>query len=55
MGNKEGQKGESKKKMFAFNYHDNSDDFKNLGNLHRENRTVAYFPQDEKHEFSTRP
>jgi hypothetical protein len=45
----------NKKRMFSFNYHDNSDDYKNLGTLHRENRTVDYFPQDEKHDFSTKP
>ena len=43
------------KKMFAFNYHSNSDDFKNLGNLHREKRVVEFFPQDEKCTFSTKP
>ena len=43
------------KRMYAFNYHDNSDDYKNLGTLHRDNRTVEYFPQDEAHDFSTRP
>ena len=45
----------NKKRMFSFNYHDNSDDYKNLGTLHRENRTVDYFPQDEKQDFSTKP
>lgn len=43
------------KRMYAFNYHDNSDDYKNLGTLHRDNRTVEYFPQDEAQDFSTRP
>ena len=32
------------KRMYAFNYHDNSDDFKNLGTMHKDNRTVEYFP-----------
>jgi len=32
------------KKMFSFNYHSNSDEYKNLGNLHREKRVVEYFP-----------
>lgn len=41
--------------MYAFNYHDNSDDYKNLGTLHKDNRTVDYFPQDGHHEFSTKP
>ena len=43
------------KKMFSFNYHSNSDEYKNLGNLHREKRVVEYFPQDDKLEFSTKP
>mmetsp|Transcript_24630 Transcript_24630/g.38273 ORF Transcript_24630/g.38273 Transcript_24630/m.38273 type:complete len:99 (+) Transcript_24630:832-1128(+) len=43
------------KKMFSFNYHSNSEDYKNLGNLHREKRVVEYFPQDDKLEFSTKP
>ena len=43
------------KKMFSFNYHSNSDEYKNLGNLHKDKRVVEYFPQDDKLEFSTRP
>ena len=43
------------KRMYAFNYHDNSDDYKNLGTLHKENRTVEYYPQDEKEDFTTKP
>ena len=43
------------KRTYAFNYHDNSDDYKNLGTLHKENRTVEYFPQDEKEDFTTKP
>lgn len=43
------------KRMYQFNYHENSDDYKNLGTLHREKRTVDYFPQDAKQEFSTKP
>lgn len=43
------------KKMFSFNYHSNSEEYKNLGNLHREKRVVEYFPQDDKLEFSTKP
>lgn len=34
----------SNKRMYSFNYHQNSDDYKNLGTLHREKRTVDYFP-----------
>ena len=41
--------------MFQFNYHSNSDEYKNLGNLHRDKRVIEYFPQDDKLEFSTRP
>jgi hypothetical protein len=41
--------------MFAFNYHSNSDEYKNLGNLHKEKRVIEYFPQDDKLEFSTKP
>ena len=37
------------------NYHENSDEYKQLGPLHRENRVFKYFPQDEKEEFSTKP
>ena len=43
------------KKMFQFNYHSNSDEYKNLGNLHKDKRVIEYFPQDDKLEFSTRP
>ena len=43
------------KRQYSFNYHDNSDDFKNLGQLHKQNRTVDYFPQDEKQDFSSKP
>lgn len=32
------------KKMYTFNYHSNSDEYKNLGNLHAEKRVVKYFP-----------
>ena len=43
------------KRMYSFNYHQNSDDYKNLGTLHKEKRTVDYFPQDHKQDFSTKP
>lgn len=43
------------KRMYSFNYHANSDEYKNLGNLHKEKRVIEYFPQDDKLEFSTRP
>ena len=43
------------KRMYSFNYHDNSDDYKNLGQLHMDNRTVDYYPQDEKVDFSSKP
>lgn len=36
------------KRMYSFNYHQNSDDYKNLGTLHKDKRTVDYFPQDQK-------
>jgi len=41
----------TKKKMFNETAHGNSEDFKNLGNLHTENRAVDYFPQDDRHHF----
>lgn len=34
------------KKLFAVSQHDNSDDFKNLGTLHRERRQMEIYPQD---------
>ena len=43
------------KRMYSFNYHQNSDDYKNLGTLHKDKRTVDYFPQDQKQDFSTKP
>lgn len=43
------------KRMYQFNYHANSEDYKNLGTLHREKRTVDYYPQDQKQDFSTKP
>ena len=43
----------TKKKIPPFNEtaHGNSEDFKNLGNLHTENRAVEYFPQDTPYQF----
>ena len=41
--------------MFAFNYHANSEEYKNLGNLHKDKRVIEYYPQDDKLEFSTKP
>ena len=41
--------------MYTFNQHSNSDEYKNLGNLHKDGRVVEYFPQDDKYEFSTKP
>jgi len=41
--------------MYEYNMHQNSEDFKNMGSMHRERRTVEYYPQDEKHDFSTKP
>ena len=52
---RDGAAGKSAKRQYAFNYHDNSDDYKNMGTLHKENRTVEYYPQDEKQDFSTKP
>jgi hypothetical protein len=43
------------KKMYAFNQFSNSDEYKNLGNLHKDKRVVEYFPQDDRLEFSTKP
>jgi hypothetical protein len=43
------------KKMFKFNYHMNSEEFKDLGNLHRERRILDFLPQDEKIDFSSKP
>ena len=35
-------KGGSAKRTYAFNYHDNSDEFKNLGSLHPYKRDFEY-------------
>ena len=43
------------KRMYTFNYHSNSDEYKNLGNLHAEKRVVKYYPQDDKMDFTTKP
>ena len=43
------------KKMFSFNYHANSEEYKNLGNLHKDKRVMEYYPQDHRLEFSTKP
>jgi len=43
------------KKMFSFNYHANSEEYKNLGNLHKDKRVMEYYPQDDRLEFSTKP
>ena len=43
------------KRLYSFNYHENSDEYKQLGTLHKEKRTVEYFPQDEQLMFSTKP
>lgn len=43
------------KKMFSFNYHSNSEEYKNLGNLHKDKRVMEYYPQDDRLEFSTKP
>lgn len=34
------------KKQFNNGHHDNSDEFKNLGTLHRERRQVEFYPSD---------
>ena len=43
------------KRLYSFNQHSNSDEYKNLGTLHKDKRVVEYYPQDERLEFSTRP
>jgi len=40
------------KRMFSYNQHSNSEEYKSLGNLHREKRVIEYFPQDDRAEFS---
>ena len=45
----------NKKKLFPKSMAQNSDEFKMLGNLHKVNRVVDYYPQDERAEFSTKP
>lgn len=32
------------KRLYPYHYHQNSEDYKNLGNLHKENRTIEYYP-----------
>ena len=32
------------KRLYPSHYHQNSEDYKNLGNLHKENRTIEYYP-----------
>jgi len=43
------------KKLFTDNMVENSEDFKQLGTLHREQRQVQYFPQEARINFSSRP
>lgn len=43
------------KRLYSFNQHSNSDEYKNLGTLHKDKRVVEYYPQDERLEFSTKP
>lgn len=43
------------KRLYSFNQHSNSDEYKNLGTLHRDKRVVEYYPQDERLDFSTKP
>jgi hypothetical protein len=45
----------NKKKLFSKNMTENSEEFKQLGNLHKENRVTDYYPQDVKADFSTKP
>lgn len=45
----------SKKKLYGDTMFQNSDEFKALGNLHKDNRVIDYYPQDDKGNFSTRP
>ena len=37
----------SNKKLYDDNLHQNSEEFKQLGTLHQENRTAAYFPPEQ--------
>lgn len=43
------------KKLFRDNMAENSDEFKQLGTLHRDGRAINYFPQETKANFSSRP
>ena len=43
------------KKMFSETSHHNSEDFKELGNLHKDKRSVEYYPSDGKHNFESKP
>jgi hypothetical protein len=36
----------SNKKLYDDNLHQNSEEFKQLGTLHQENRTAAYYPPE---------
>jgi len=37
----------SNKKLYDDNLHQNSEEFKQLGTLHQENRTAAYYPPEQ--------
>lgn len=43
------------KKLFRDNMAENSDEFKQLGTLHRDGRVINYYPQDAKANFSSKP
>jgi hypothetical protein len=43
------------KKLFTKTSHHNSEDFKELGNLHKDNRAVEYFPGEDRHHFASKP
>ena len=43
------------KKLFEKTSHHNSEDFKELGNLHKDQRAVEYFPGDDRHSFESKP
>jgi hypothetical protein len=43
-----------KKQYLKTNAH-NSEDFKELGNLHKDQRAVEYFPGEDRHAFESKP
>lgn len=43
------------KKLFKANMAENSEEFKQLGNLHKDQRQADYYPQDDSRHFGSKP